>query len=291
MNFLKKVRASVYGPEYYASLRDKSLSYSIGYFMALTAWLAVIVGAVLLLSFIPTINLFLSSATQKVVAYYPENLTITVASGSVSANVPQPYFIPLPDELKTHIAASPSYSMSSSSPVNLLTIDTKHPITVQEFQDDQTVILLASDSLAYVKDQSMVVVPLDTHVSGTITKATVTSLVQKIEPYFKFIDLVVGIFVPIGVFLVTMLRLVYLFFLALLIWGLAHIRKVPGGYGQAYRWGLHLMTLPLIVSALLGAILPGANVPFLFTVLAVVMAWINLGNAPEPVPPMSAPAV
>ena len=277
MDFLKNVRDSIYGPAYYASLKDKPLSYSIKYFILLAVWLAVIAAAIFLFSIIPAINSFLTNASQKVVAYYPDELRITVASGSVSTNVPEPYFLKLPGELKTPAASSPSYSLSSSSPENLLAIDTKDPITVGEFQNDRTLILLASDSVAYIKDKSMVVQPISSNVSMNITKGTVVSFVEKVKPYLKIIDWVVAIFMPIGIFAGMMFRLIYLFFLALLVWAVMGIKKVSGGYKQAYRWGLHLMTLPMVLGVALWAIVP-MSIPFLFTILAIIMAVVNLKN-------------
>jgi hypothetical protein len=278
MDFLKNVRDSIYGPVYYASLKDKPLSYSIKYFILLAVWLAVIASVVFLFPVVPVVNSFLENASQKVVAYYPDNLQVTVASGSVSTNVTEPYFLQLPDELKTSLASSSSYGISSSSPENLLVIDTKDPITVSEFQGDRTFVLLASDSVAYTKDQSMVVQPIGSNVSMKINKAAVVSFVGKVRPYFRLIDWAIAILMPIGIFLGMIFRLIYLFFLALLIWAVMGIKKVGGGYKQAYRWGLHLMTLPMILGIALWVIVPGVNIPFLFTVITLIVAAVNLKN-------------
>jgi hypothetical protein len=175
--------------------------------------------------------------------------------------------------------------MYSSSSENLLVIDTKDPLTVDEFQSDQTLVLLASDSVAYVKDQSMVIQPIVPDFSMIINKGVVTSFVQKIEPYFKFVDWAMAVLMPIGIFFALAFRLVYLFILALLIWGLARVSKINVGYKKAYQWGLHLMTLPLIVGTALWLIVPAVDIPFLFTVLALIMAALNLRHAPASVTP------
>ncbi len=281
MDFLKNLRASVYGPEYYRSLGEKPFSYSLKYFLILIAAIAVVSAAVFLVSAIPAVNSFLRTTSAQIVQYYPSDLQITVASGSVSTNVPQPYFLPLLPAIAANISSS-SYdgAVSPSSSENLLVIDTKDPITVDEFEKDNTIALLASDSLAYARDGGMVVQPIGSGVSFVVSRASVTAFVEKAKSYFVWVDWAIGILTPIGIFVALACRLVYLFILALLVWGLARMSGVSVGYKKAYQWGLHLMTLPFIVGTAFWLILPGANIPFLFTILALLAAAINLRHAP-----------
>jgi hypothetical protein len=291
MDFLRNLRASIYGPEYYKSLGEEPFSYSLKYFFVLIAWLAVISAAVFLVSAIPAVNSFLRTTSAQIVQYYPSGLQITVASGSVSANVPQPYFLALPPSIAANLSSSSHGGVVSSSlPENLLVIDTKDPITVDEFEKDNTVALLASDSLAYAKNGSMVVQPIGSGVSFVVNKASATAFVEKAEPYFAWVDWVIGILMPIGIFAALACRLVYLFILALLVWGLARVSGVGVGYMKAYQWGLHLMTLPFIVGIASWLILPGVNIPFLFTILALLAAAINLRHAPARATTISPPS-
>ena len=279
MNFLKDVRASIYGPGYYAGLKEKPLGYSIKYFFLLILCLAVISAGVMLFTVIPAINGFLTSFGQQVVAYYPDALQITIANGKVSTNVPEPYFLKLPPALQDRLTQSSDAVSGSSSIQNLLTIDTKDPFTIDEFRNDRTLLLLTGDSIAYEKDQqgqSIVVQPLGASTTIAIDKAGVISFVNKAQPYLKIMDWAIAILMPIGIFCALAFRLVYLFFLALLIWGLARISKLEAGYQQSYRWGIHLMTLPLILGTLFWLIAPSFGFPFFFTVMALIMAGINL---------------
>jgi hypothetical protein len=282
MDFQKTVRASVYGPEYYASLAGKPLSYSIKYFFALIAWVAVVAAVIMLFSIVPAVHSFLANASQKVIGYYPDGLQVAITNGKVSANVPQPYFLKLPAEFQT--SASQAYD-ASSSPENLLVVDAKDPFTMGEFQNDRTLFLLTGDSIVYAKDrqsQSLVVQSLGSISSLDITKGSVASFIQKAEPYFRLIEWAVAILVPVVIFLAFALRLLYLFIIALLIWILARMSKMNIGYGQAYRWGLHLVTLPLLVTTALWLVVPGASIPFLFTVLTLIMAAVNLKGSSSP---------
>ncbi len=185
----------------------------------------------------------------------------------------------LPRELASSSSLG-AYSVGTSSIENLVVIDTKDPFTQDEFRNDKTLALITKDSLVYVKNSSIVIQPIGPSVSFVANRNTVASFMGNVQPYFKFLDLIVAILVPIGVFGGMLFRLLYLFLLALLIWAFTGIRKIPGGYGQAYRWGLHLMTLPLILTTFVWLVFPGANVPFLFTVIALIMTGVNVRNLP-----------
>jgi hypothetical protein len=279
MDFLKSVRSSIYGPEYYAALKKKPLSYSIQYFFVLTAWLAVIAAIIFLFSIIPALNGFLSNTGAKIVQYYPDELQINISHGKVSTNVAEPYFLKMPAEFAVSSTIQ-SNGLATSTPDNLLVIDTKDPFSIDEFNNDRTLFLLTSDSIVYLKDQSTVIQPIGADTSLVLNKGSVTSFLQKIQPYFKLIDIIVAIFIPIGIFVSLAFRLIYLFALALLIWLFARVRKIDAGYKQAYRWGIHLMTLPLILGALLWLLVPSFNFPFLFTILALISLVINLKDMP-----------
>ena len=277
MDFLKRLRASIYGPDFYEELKGRPLSYSMKYFFAFIAWLAVIAAVLVLFRAIPAVNAFLSGTEAGVVGGYPDGLVITVASGSVSTNMLAPYAMPLSATLRSDMTAL--YDDVSSTPVNLLVVDTKDPLTVGEFQNDRTLLLLSSDSLAYAKDaqgQSVVIQPIDSDVSFTVDKAAVVSVAAKASEYFKLVDGALVVLAPIGIFLAMVLRLVYLFFFAVIIWAIAQISRMNIGYGQVYRWGIHLMTLPLLVTTALWLVFPYVCVPFLFTLLALAAAAVNL---------------
>ena len=72
------------------------------------------------------------------------------------------------------------------------------------------------------------------------------------------------------------LNLVYLFIFALLVWALVRMRDADIGYKKSYQLGIHLMTLPLIITTLLWLFIPIMDVSYLFTVIAIVVAAANL---------------
>jgi hypothetical protein len=283
MELLKNIRSSIYGPAYYASLSGKPFSYSMKYFLLLAVLLTVVLSVVMLFSIVPNVRSFLMTASSKIVDYYPSELQVTISHGKVSTNVAEPYFLKLPAEFTAKVTTPPA---SSSAPENLLVIDTKDPFTVDEFRNDHTLLLLMGDSFAYVRDQSkqdIDIQPLGQNFSMVFNKGTVASFVQRMRSYFWIIYAGTIVLVPIGVFIGMMVRLIYLFLFAVLVWAFMRMRKMNGGYKKAYRLGLHLMTTPLIIGVFCSIFIPAENIPFLFTAIALIMMVVNVRSVPPPI--------
>ena len=87
MDFLKKVKRSVYSPKYYQELLDQPLSYSIKYFLAFVFIFGVLLVVGFSLFSFPKINKTLNDAVRKAANNYPQELAVTVKSGNVSTNV------------------------------------------------------------------------------------------------------------------------------------------------------------------------------------------------------------
>ena len=167
---------------------------------------------------------------------------------------------------------------------NLLVIDTAAPFTLEGFHGYKTAVLLMKDNVAYYSDKGEIrIQPLKGIPDTTINKPTVAKLVGKIAPFLVFI----GPLIAIGVFLIAMIalsfKLAYLLFGAFLIWGLMKIKKISGGYGKAYQIGIHAMTLSILLNVIIFLFVPNFRVPFFFTIVMLVVAFVNLRSS-QPVP-------
>jgi hypothetical protein len=289
MELWRRIKASIYGPAFYRELVGKPLSYSFKYYVALAVTLALAVTVVLSAYFIPAVNSFLHSVASGVLKYYPQELVVTVKDHHVSTNVPEPYAIKLPDELR-----QPTENGAAALPPdtqNLLVIDTTAPFTVEAFKNNKTVVLVAKDTVAYLDHDAIKVQPLDRAPDATITKQLVASYVNKFEPLIKFVAPLIVILVFLICMFLFAFELLYLVFGALLVWLVAAMKKLRVSYGKAYQFGLHALTLPFVVSALFTMFGPQLKVPFLTTALLIVVALVNLprGSMMPPAVPPAAP--
>jgi len=279
MKFLKDIKESVYGPSYYNAVKDKPFSYSLKYYLLLSLLVAFLSTVMLSFVVVPKIKTFLNVFTEEVLNIYPEELTITIRGGEAFTNVQEPYFIEAPQEWKEGFPSS--YNIE-----NIVVIDTETSFSMEKFRDYRSLCYLSREGIAcYEENGAVTVTSLREVPDIMIDKALVSSSFQKVSPFLNLIYPVVFILFWMGLFVFLLFRLVYLLIAALLVWGIYGIKKVKIGYKKSYQIGMHLMTLPVLLTLLIQYPLNflGMNIrfPFLFTILFLVAAALNLRKAGE----------
>jgi hypothetical protein len=269
MKFFKNVKDSIYNPDHYHSLIAKPFSSALKYFLLFILLLTLLTTIILSFTAIPKIKFFIDKMGEEILRYYPDELEIVIKKGKVSTNVQEPYFIKIPS------------GKTSSDLENILVINTKAPFSLENFKDYKTVCLLTEENLVgYDENQTIKIIPLTNISDFKLNESIVSSFLTKIQPFFKlFYPFSILVFF-MAIFIASLWRMIYLFFGALLIWLVAKVRKVDIGYKKSYQLGLYLMTAPLLIDFLikyglkpLGVPL---NIPYLFTIVLIVMAVLNL---------------
>lgn len=275
MKFLERVKASVYNPVYYQTeVAEERGKRALGYY----ALILVIATLLMALPVMAALGSFLGSPDKRALyretalEIFPQELILTFSNGRLSTNVSEPYFIPVPERGKNG---------GQDTPKNLLVIDTQKPISADDFKTYDTFAIASESSIGvYNAEQNKIEIQDISGFVGTETldKKRYTDLVLWAERLLTGIGwaflLALPLFVYIGLFV---WYLFYLLFGALVIWLIARLCKVRWNFGQSYKAGLHLITLPLAYDILL-ALLPGQGlrVSFLFTALLAILAYLNL---------------
>lgn len=266
MGFLKTIRDSIYSPEFYTSIPQKRLLSAIGYFLLLSLFLTIIQSVVPIWKFSTTGQAEIKKFVNKVTNIYPSELEIKIQKGKASTNVQEPYFIPL--QFDTDKVGNIS---------NLIVIDTKTPYSSDQFNQYETYAWLTEDSVFIRNNNKIEANDLSKVSNITINRAFVTSLINKFTPWLKFITPLAITGILIGIYIAYSSRLIYLFFLALIIWVLAKFLKKPLSYGGSYKMGLYAMTLGLFVNLILSFFkFPGF--PFMLTIISIGVVLINLSK-------------
>lgn len=278
MNFFKKIAKSVYGPEYYSELQSKQFSYSVKYF----ALFALIFVAIFVLRIgifnVPKMDAAIKNLVPTVVNFFPEELEVTIRGGKLSTNVPEPYFIEMPESWE-NLPSEENVPNQFQSLENLIVIDTQSEANADNLKKYDTLLLITQNYFLNQGDrgniniQSLSVIP-----DMDISKQVIADLAQKYSPYLKVLPvlfLILDFFIAIGVIVGNLL---YLLLAALFIWLIAKVKKAEINYGKAYQMGLHLMTLPLLLSALFTI-----RFPLWFTTLLLILAVINIRKE-NPIP-------
>jgi len=283
MKFFSDVKNSIYNPQYYQGLISKPFSYSLKYFFVVIILLSALATVFFSFNVIPGIASGIVAVKSNILQYYPDNLEISIKGGKVSTNAQEPYII--------KAAAGNDTQKEISSFKNVLVIDTKTDFSLSQFKNYKTYALLGREDFAYYeKDNEIKIISLAGMPDFTLNKDKILSFFSKVEPWLPLLYHPACIlFFFGGIFLGMCLGyLIYLLLAALLIWLVAKIKKLGIGYKKSYQLGLHLLTVPLAVNFLvytvLGAFVPNLfHVPFMFTVILLVMAFINFKNKLAPV--------
>lgn len=294
MNIFIKIKNSFYNPKYYSEIAEKPFSYFSKYYLTFALLFALVFTIVITAGFIPLMIMVYEKVPQ-VANYFPQELSLNIKNGKVTTNVKEPYFIKIPADLKNSIGklnsgdTNPngnSIKASMDNLENIVVIDTKNKFDIDTFKSDKTFILLNSDTIAYMnRDNQISINSLSLVKDFSLDRSKVSDFINKAKPYLNVIYPIVFIGAFILGFIFILVKMVYLFFGALLIWLVAKIKGLKIGYKKSYKLGLMLMTPAIIITSILGLISAKLAVPFLFSLLLIIIAALNLNKGDESVAP------
>lgn len=266
MRFFQTIKNSIYSPEFYSQISQKSFGKSLGYFLLLVLILTAIKSLTLIGPLIFELPGQLQTIIKETVNCYPEDLEIKVSSGQVTTNVEEPYFVD-----------SCGGEFATNQP--LAVIDTQTPYSLAQFDQYGVIAWLTKDSI-FVKRNSYETrsYSLNKINDFKLNKDFVDSLSNMISPWLKFVGPTLMFLAFIGIYLSYDFKLIYLLVLAVVIWLPAKIFKKTLPYGQSYKLGLYAITLGLIVELLVSLTnnLTGfSGFPFMFTLITLGVVFIN----------------
>jgi hypothetical protein len=285
MSFVQTITQSVYGPDFYREKLASGIKGGWKYFFLLILCLAVaytVIGGILAWKAYTTAEKS-GELKSQILAFYPKELAITFQNGEISTNVEEPYIVPMPSGPEDENTRDGAHS-----PKNLLVIDTGNPIDSADFDTYDTAVIIGKTDIGYrdtekgkIEIQNLGALKDLTYV---LDQESLGKLLDIGLRFLKVLIVALLVLMPFIIFAGMAARyLVYLLFGALVIWGIAALRNVKIGYGQAYRLGLFLITLPIAYNLLISDWgIPGLSMPFAFTLILAVVAWLNL-------PPKAAP--
>ena len=272
------IQKSIYGPEYYRELLGRPFSFSWKYYAALALLFSVFLTIITSIPIIPKLNDLLRELPQAVLAYYPDELELTIEKGVVSSNVTEPYYLPMPAILKDEIG--------EAQPRHFLVIDTATPFGLEQFASHGALVWIGRDFISYYEDgDSIATQKLESDLSFVLNEQVLSGLIQMTTPYFKFVTPVLVVLFFLGFLMMFAVNLIYLFFGALLIFLLGKLLKEHWGYWKSYQIGMHAVTLPLLLNgALLIFMLGLTQIPLLYTLIMLVVVYFNFTQSKSVVP-------
>lgn len=294
MSFFKQVVASIGDRAFYRELKTGKTADAVKYFAKLLVVVAVFIS---LFPIVGGLGLYFWNKDQvedvqsQIVAAFPEELELRVKDGTVTSNVPEPYAIPLPEEWRMEQRGGGDRQVE-----NLAVIDTTKPIDTADFAAYRTAVIIGRDEIGFASpdDRKIQIHRIDDwDVDVLATRDSFGAFVDRGFQALRGVGAVLLVLSPLFIFSGLFIgSLIYLVFGALIIWLAARLHHVPLTYGESYRYGLHLMTLPVLLSCLLTGLF---KIPFVFTIVLFATAYWNLKPAiaaetPGPMGPTPSPA-
>lgn len=260
MNFFKDIARSIYAPDFYSSLPQKSFMKSVGYFLLLILLLTIVHSATLIGSLIIDTPVKLQAFIQDTIKCFPKDLEIKITNGQVSVNKPEPYFL--------------------SSCGDLLVVDTKTPFSSEKFDQYKVAAWVTKNAVFYKQnDYETRSYSLKQINDYKVNQNVLNSYASIISPWLKFVGPILMLITFIGIYLAYDFRLIHILILAALIWLLGKAFKKTYGYSQSYKIGLHAITLGLIVDlmiSLTNRFTHFNGFPFMVSALTIGAVIVNL---------------
>jgi hypothetical protein len=274
MKLREVVKKSLRSPQFYANLAKEPLSFSINYFYSLVLLLSLTLSIVLSLVLVPGIQLFVKQATS-VANALPDNFHVTITNGVATSSVPSPYFVPLPDELKSVLNDAGKSNLD-----NFLVVDTSSTFSNDKFASYKTLLWLTKDKIVGAENtDSLSETNLTTFPNADFTKSLLQSYAAKGERFLRWLPAVM----LLGIFFLSMIvlsfLLLYYFLGAIFVIIVARIKRVPMKYVEAYKVAIHTSTFGLILWSLLFVLFfPAPPFSFITTlsVSIIFFSWWNL---------------
>lgn len=255
---------STSSPKYYSDILKTKLGFSIKYLLALAILASLVSTTFSSIKSIPKAQRGINSLISTVRNAYPSDLVITIKSGSWTINRPEPFTVPLP---KT------SRSANAEGIENIIVFYKQG--TIDDLTNFKTIALVNSANVLIRSgtNGSISNLPISSIKDTVINSILVNSILDKINKYFQVLPYFLPIFIFFGLMMYYfVIRGIYLFGVALLIYIFAKLNKKPLKYMDAYRIGIHTMTIPLIIEVILEAIGFGIPIPFGFMLLNILPA-------------------
>ena len=231
--------------------------------------LSVIMTIVISLPIVPRVDDALAGMSKKALAYYPPDLVVTVVGGQVSVNKPEPYALPIPLLLRD--------AANQSGITSLITIDTMHEVSLEQFLSYHSVFWLTKGGIVggdTVNGLRTLEFPPEMNI--TVEEGSVKQALGQLESLTPFIAPTIVLLLFLAFLFSFVILLLYLVIDALFILLIGRILNYDWTYGASYRIGLHAVTLPILFSSAISLVpLGNVSLPFLTALLSLVIVYMN----------------
>jgi Protein of unknown function (DUF1189) len=277
MSFIKTVADTLYSPELYTSIKEKTLRGAFGYFAKLSLTIALF-GAILAGAYVsPIVSDVLSDLQKEILENYPAGLEIKIQKGVATSNTKtEPLFFPIKETWKKlPVAKDTNTSGMKKTPDYFFVLYTAadKDLTPESFKNMNTYALLTSRHfVAYDSDQGIVFKDLSQFGDATINQDNILRLFT----LSRFIPLVIPFLYFVSMFFGIFLLSIFMVFAGFVFLIIQKIMKNDISYETAYKTSLYASTVPIVLSVLFVLSgLPNNVVLWLLTLMTLLVSLLN----------------
>jgi len=278
---IETIKNSIHSPEFYRNLQDKPFSFSFKYFASIIGLASLILVIYFSATFIPKGLAIFDTLGQSIKNDFPTELEINIEDGQASTNVAEPYFLKFNSFSFFNEFNLRDIQGEKKFRENLLVINTVDKTAFDSLDEYDTYILLTKTSVAFqgdnegeVKARSLKDLP-----NIKIDKTSVSNFINSVGKFKNWISIIAFAVILLVVIFMAISKLIFLIFGALIVFLIAKSKKIDLSYKKAFQASLHLATPSIIISTL-SIIILSETISYLFTIVFVVMALINIGHSP-----------
>ena len=264
MNFLDRIKNSIYSPKFYASISQSKFSSAISYFLLLAILLTIFQGLAVIKPILMELPAEIKKGVEDIGTCYPNDLVVQITNGIATTNVTEPYIFSGCEE-------------KQETPI--IVIDTKTPYSAEKFKEYNSLAWLTNDSLFYQKnDYEVSSYSLAEIKDFKLDKNFVTTKISEFSPYLNFVGPILFIFSLFGIYIAYSIRLIYLLIFSVFLIVLGKLFGKNLTYPNAYKMGLYALTLGLLVEIIVNLTSPYTRFngfPFMFSFIFFGVVIVN----------------
>ena len=253
--FFQTYKNSITSVQSYSSIPKKPFFFSIRFMYLLSffiLFLSTVLISINIATQLPKLSSYFVTLNNELRVAFPSSLIITIKDGIISTNSERPVQFDVPS-----ITKDLSYA-------HLITLDTN--ASIEEYPEKNSLVLITKDSFVFPKEledsKSYQTESAQQLVNRTVTYASYQQFLEKFAGFTKkFVELApyllilsVLVIPVIGSFFVVTMRLVYLLFTTLLLWGISSLFKNTYSYKDLFQMSMHGLAMPITFMLLLNSL-------------------------------------
>jgi len=238
--FFQTLKSVFYNPAFYQQIPKNTLGKPVRFLFLVVGLFILISGSAGLPSMIKGTSEVVNN--NVFVDSYPSGLVVNIEDGVASANVEQPFFIPIKEEENEGLD-------------NFLVINTEEGVSLDEADSYNSVLVLLKNKVIFQDDKETRTLSLDDFGNYTLTQEVFEKVVVIAQSMLWPVFIVVGILIFAGVTAFMVLsQMVVALVATLVVLVLSKVRKVSLSYGNAYKIALYALVPGLLLKVLLSSV-------------------------------------